>query len=101
MARSHEGLFKNQRAKSKFVQIDYDKMSRQSISIFRDQRFRARPFPMSFLNINTNQNHSAGRLLQPINEFPEILVLRQQDATFHKAFCKTSSSEMPACCSGT
>lgn len=39
---------------------------------------------MSFLDINANQNNSVGGLLQPINEFPEILVLRQQDAAFNK-----------------
>jgi hypothetical protein len=39
---------------------------------------------MSFLDINANQNYSIGRLLQAINEFPEILVLRQQDTTFNK-----------------
>lgn len=52
--------------------------------MFRDQRFQSRPFLMSFLDINANQNYSTGRLLQTINEFPEILVLRQQDATFNK-----------------
>ena len=39
---------------------------------------------MSFLDINADQNDSIGRLLQTINEFPEILVLRQQDTTFNK-----------------
>jgi hypothetical protein len=78
------GLFENQRAKTIFVQINDHKMSRQSISMFRDQRFQARPFLMSFLDINANQDYSTGRLLQTINEFPEILVLRQQGATFNK-----------------
>ena len=52
--------------------------------MFLDQRFQARPFLTSFLDINANQNYSTGRLLQTINEFPEILVLRQQDATVNK-----------------
>lgn len=39
---------------------------------------------MSFPDISANQNYSTGRLIQTINEFPEILVLRQQDATFNK-----------------
>jgi len=83
-SRSQEGLLKNQRAKTILVQINDHKMSRQSISMFRDQRFQSRPFLMSFLDINANQDYSTGRLLQTINEFPEILVLRQQDATFNK-----------------
>ncbi len=39
---------------------------------------------MSFPDINANQNNSTGRFLQTINEFSEILVLRQQDALFNK-----------------
>jgi len=52
--------------------------------MFRDQRFQARPFLMSFLDINANQNYSTGGLLQTRNEFREILVLRQQEAAFNK-----------------
>jgi len=52
-SRSQEGLLKNQRAKTIFVQINHNKISRQSISMFRDQRFQSWPFPMSFLDILT------------------------------------------------
>lgn len=52
--------------------------------MLRDQRFHARPFSVSLSYINANQNHSQGWFLQTVNEFTEILVFRQQNATFRK-----------------
>ena len=52
--------------------------------MLRDQRFHARPFFVSIPDVDSNQNHSVCGLFQTINELAEILVLRQQDATFRK-----------------
>ena len=52
--------------------------------MFRDQCVHPRPFPVSLADVDANQNHSVGELHQTINELPEILVLRQQDASFRK-----------------
>jgi len=49
-----------------------------------DQRFHARPFSVSVQDVDADQNHAIGGFLQTVNELPEILVLRQQDATFAK-----------------
>ncbi len=81
---SQERLLKDQRAKTIFVQINHHKMSRQAISMFGDQRFQSRPFLSSFLDVDANQYYSTSRLLQTINEFSEILILRQQDTIFNK-----------------
>jgi len=49
-----------------------------------EQSFQARPFSLSFLYVDADQNHPISRLFQTISELPKILVLRQQDASFRK-----------------